>query len=92
MDVLEATTSLVGNVIVSCFFGSNLENEQIEGKKVPNFVKEMIGDLAVQSFDPLTILFRIRLIDWGFRAKDRELNRKIRIFKEWGKVTVQQLT
>ena len=79
-------------MIVSCFFGSNLENEQIEGKKVPNFVKEMIGDLAVQIFDPLTILFRIRLIDWGIRAKDREVNRKIRIFKEWGKTVVQQLT
>ena len=66
---MEATTSLVGNVIVSCFFGSNIKHEQIEGKKIPNFVKEMIGDLAVQIFDPLTVFLKIRLINWGSEQK-----------------------
>ena len=74
---MDATTALAGNVIVSCFFGSDIKDEQIEGKKIPCFIKEMIGDLAVQIFDPLTILFNIRLINWGIRQKDREVNRKI---------------
>ena len=78
-------TSLAENVIISCFFGSNIKHEQIEGKKIPNFAKEIIGDLAFQIYDSLILFLGIRLVDLLIRARDREVNRKIRIYKEWGK-------
>ena len=91
-DILDATTTVAGNVMVSCFFGSTLKNEKIEGKSVPEFIKELIGDLAIQMFSPLTFLLGHRLIDLGLRKKDREIKRKAKIFKSWGKGMVSTMS
>ena len=52
----------------------------------------MIGDLTVQTFDPLNLLLRGRLLNWGIRKKDREVNRQIKVYKEWGRAIIGKRT
>ena len=53
-------------------------------------MKELIGDLAVQMFSPASFFFGHRLINFGLRQKDREINRKAALHKRWGIAIVNE--
>ena len=88
--MLDLTTTLAGNVITTCFFGSDLKSEKIEGKTIPCFIKELIGHMAIQLFGPLGVLGGYQLVELGLRQKDREVNRRIALYKKWGEHTICQ--
>ena len=84
-DVLEFTTEFGGTVMIECFFGESAKNEQIEGKSVNKFIKDLIGDLFTQTFTVCGLLFGLKFMKLGIRGKDRANNQKVNLFRSWGK-------
>lgn len=48
------------------------------------FMSQLIGDITTQSGDPLSIIFGPNVVNLGLRGKDRDLKRRIKLFKSWG--------
>ena len=88
-DVLDLATHFTGNVLVDCFFGENMVNEKIEGKSVFMFAKELIGDLMLQAYSLSFQILGINFHGLGILQRDREINRRIRVFREWGRPIVR---
>ena len=52
-------------------------------------MKQMAADLGLQRIDPLFFLFGTTYLNLGIKKKDRDLNRRIALFKSWGKAIVE---
>lgn len=50
----------------------------------------MVADLGLQRVDPLFALFGVKYLELGIKKKDKDLNRRIALFKSWGKAIVDQ--
>lgn len=48
------------------------------------FVNQLITDVTKNAFELLPMLFGVKFVSLGLRAKDRDVNRRIIIFREWG--------
>jgi len=48
------------------------------------FVNKLIADVVQQAFDPIPFIFGFGFLNLGLRSKDRDINRRIRLFREWG--------
>lgn len=48
-------------------------------------MNELIAKVTESSFELLPILLGPKFVKAGIRAKDRECNRKIALYKEWGR-------
>lgn len=88
--VLEGFQDILSTVMVKMFFGADLKGRQINGENVPNFVSNLVADGANASFDITTLLFGKEFASLGLRAKDRDINRRLKIFKEFAMVLVKE--
>ena len=70
--------------MLSCFFGHELENEKIEGVSIPSFFSDIMGDINLQRGDLLYAVLGPKLLDSGIRQKDRDLNRRLKLYRSWG--------
>lgn len=43
-----------------------------------------MADVTVQFFKPSTVFLGTDQLNWGLTAFDRNVNRKLAIFKKWG--------
>lgn len=48
------------------------------------FINKLISDVVLQGFEFLPMLLGVRFVEAGIRAKDRDVNRRIALFKNWG--------
>jgi hypothetical protein len=48
------------------------------------FVNQLITDVTKNAFELLPMVFGVKFVSLGLRAKDRDVNRRIIIFREWG--------
>ena len=76
--------------MLSCFFGQTLKEEKIEGVSIQKFFSDIMGDINLQRGDPLYFAFGKRFLDLGIRKKDRDLNRRIKMYKSWGHKIVSE--
>ena len=76
--------------MIECFFGSTLENEKIDGLSIADFVNKLNFEMFSLVGDFFYILFGIKFVKWGFRHKDRDLLRKIKIVRGWGSKLVEE--
>lgn len=42
-----------------------------------------MADVCSQALKATTFLFGTKYLDWGLTAKDRDVNRRLNIFKKW---------
>lgn len=49
-----------------------------------------MGDINLQRGDPFYFIFGPRFLDLGLRKKDRDLNRRIKLYKSWGHKIVSE--
>ena len=49
-----------------------------------------MNDLTKQGEDPFYFFFGAKFFDLGVRSKDRDVNRRIKIFKSWASAIVQK--
>ena len=89
-NIHDYTTELGSHVTLDCFFGHNSLNEKIEGVNVPDFVQKLMGDLALQNADPVYIILGLKFIKLGLREKDKDINRRLKLYKAWGNDFVQK--
>jgi hypothetical protein len=74
---------MFSNVVLECFFGGATD-ETLEGKPICMFMNQLIADVTVNSFELLPMLLGVKFVSAGIRKKDRDMNRRIALFKEWG--------
>ena len=67
-----------------------MKNEQIEGKNVKKFMKDLTGDLfnSINSF--FVFVFGLKFLKMGIRECDRLNNRKVQLYLAWGKDIVNK--
>ena len=88
-QIVDLTVRMFSSVILECFLGGATE-EKIDGIPICFFINELMVDIMKQTFTPSTFLFGAKKLDWGLTAFDRNVNRKLRLFKKWGKAYVEK--
>lgn len=82
-DIIELTVRMFSSVILECFFGGATE-ETIEGTPACVFINKLIADLVQAGFELVPSILGVKFLNMGIRAKDRDVNRRIVLFKSWG--------
>ncbi len=57
----------------------------LDGKPLCLFRNQLIADVTQNSMQLLPIIFGAKFINAGLRARDRDCNRRIKLFKNWGR-------
>jgi hypothetical protein len=47
-------------------------------------MKDLTEDIIVQGYDKLAYMFGVEFLNFGIRAKDRDINRRLKLYREWG--------
>lgn len=72
---------ILGNFMMKFFFGGEVEGKTLDGVDVPTFLNKLVGDVNNQGFWFPAIVFGQRLLEWGLRATDRDISRRVELFK-----------
>ena len=64
-------------------------NDQIEGLNSAEFGNRLLDDVSSLSVDPIAFLLGRRFVEAGFRAKDREINRRITIMRAYAREKIR---
>ena len=83
-NIHDFTKELGGDVMMNCFFGKSTENQKIEESDIPIFLSKLMGDMAQQVADIKYTFFGVKYLELGLKQKDREVNRRLKLFKSWG--------
>ena len=75
---------MFSSVIMECFLGGGTK-EKLEDQEVCLFMSQLIEDATKNSSDPAALLLGRRFVEAGIRAKDKSVNRRLKLFKEWGR-------
>lgn len=67
------------------FLGGNIRKTKIEGMAVERFINLLVNDIMVQTGEILSITLGNKYLDLGIFASHREINRRIHLYKKWGK-------
>ena len=57
---------------------------------MPIFLNDFLVDVNRQVLDPISFIFGVKFFNLGLRAKDRDINHKLAIFKEWGQKYIKK--
>ena len=49
-----------------------------------------MGDLSLQNADPLYMLLGLKFVKLGLRKKDKDINRRLMMYRAWGNDFVQK--
>ena len=82
-DVESYAVSTTGKVIFECFFNYRLENERIENEAVLPFFRKLTSDVFTRFFQPHVRFLGLKFQEMGLTAKDRDINRRLKIYKAW---------
>lgn len=47
-------------------------------------MSELLSNFTKQLIRPSTLLFGPKHLDWGLTAVDRDVNKRVALFKKWG--------
>jgi hypothetical protein len=90
LPVLESLQDILSTIMLKMFFGADLKGRLIDGKNVPSFVSDIVADGTRQSVELVTILFGQGFTSLGLRARDRDINRRLKLFREFGVTMVNE--
>lgn len=63
------------------FFGGEIRGKTLDGMDLPAFLNKLMGDVNAQGFELPAILFGKKFLEMGIRAKDRDVSRRVRLFR-----------
>ena len=69
--------------MLECFFGLSFSHQKINDMSVSKFINDLNADINAQTYDPLSILFGKKFLELGLREKDRSVNERIKIIREF---------
>jgi hypothetical protein len=81
MTLLATFQDILATVMVRIFFGSDIKGKTLDGQKISQFVSELVADGQRQSQSPLVMLLGPKFTDLGIRELDRDLNRRLKLFR-----------
>ena len=82
-NLLNLTVNMFSTVMIECFFGAKASGEKLDGKHVSVFVTDLVNDVSAQGQDFLYLLFGTKILDIGLKESFRDVNRRLRLFKQW---------
>lgn len=54
------------------------------------FINDLIGDISKQAMMITTFVFGPRHLGWGLTPFDREVNRRLKLYKKWGLAYIEK--
>lgn len=63
------------------FFLGGISSQKFDGEEVCSFVNKLIIDLTQQGFEKRIMIFGPKIAKLGLTKKDRDLNRRVKIFR-----------
>lgn len=81
--MIDLTVRMFSSVVMECFLGGATD-ETLEGKPVCLYMNQLIADVTLSAFELLPMILGVRFVSLGIRAKDRDINRRIKLFRTWG--------
>lgn len=81
MDVLEMFQIILSTIMVRAFFGGDCKGKTIEGKRLSTFISDLVADGNRQSQNVVSMLLGPKFMDLGIRKMDRDINRRIKLFR-----------
>lgn len=81
MDILEEFEKIFSEIMVKLFFGCDTSNMSIDGEDPSSFFLKLVNEINDQSYELYAYIFGTNFFKLGFRKKDREINRKVKLFK-----------
>lgn len=88
-QIADLAVRIFSSVVVECFLRGAIE-EKIEGKPVSIFINDLIGDISKQAMMITTFVFGPRHLGWGLTPFDREVNRRLKLYKKWGLAYIEK--
>jgi len=79
--VIPKIQEITGEVVARIFFGEHLVKYPIDGKPLTTYAAEMMTDLTVASFRPLSVIFEDKMLKYPILPSYRRLKSKIDIFR-----------
>ena len=76
---------MFGNVIAQSFLGGDVRKVKVDGVSVAVLGARLATLACDQMFDKLYLAFGLNFIKLGLLARDREFNRKLAIYRQWGR-------
>ena len=76
--------------MLSCFFGKKLSDEKIEGDSIFVFLRKLLDGLVQQTVSTRYGIFGVKYLELGLNQTDREVNRKLSIYKAWAKKLIKE--
>ena len=89
-DVHSYSSCLAEDAMIDCFFGTKLEKEKIDGLSISVFINKLSSDVFSLVGDAVYLLFGVRFIKAGLREKDKDILRRIKIIRSWGRKMVEE--
>ena len=86
INIIEMLENVTSSVMIHLFFGggkTKAENFEIKGKRLGKYARELIEDIGAQSLHPLGIFLGQDYPKWGLRKFDREVNEKLKLYKQF---------
>ena len=62
-----------------------MRKQTIEGSSIPKFFVNLNSEVCDQLLDKLYLILGMNFLKLGLRKKDREVTRKLQLYKEWSK-------
>jgi hypothetical protein len=81
--LLETFKHILGLLMLQLFFGGDFKSQTLSSLPIPKFITKLIVDINQQAFDPVALTFGSRFLDKGLRAKDKEINLKGKLLREF---------
>lgn len=81
MDVLDMFQEILSTAMIRAFFGGDCRRKTLEGKKLPNYISDLVADVHRQSQNILSALLGPKFLEMGLRESDRDINHRMRLFK-----------
>jgi cytochrome P450 len=81
--LLETFKHILGLLMLQLFFGGDFKSQTLSSLPIPNFITKLIVDVNQQAFDPVALTFGSRFLDKGLRAKDKEINERGKLLREF---------
>ena len=89
-DIHEYSLGMASTVVLSCFLGAELQDEQIEGKNIGKFLQDLASDVFLQSFSLFFAVFGVRGVKLGLRKVDKDINRRVKLYQAVGRSIVDK--
>ncbi len=84
VEVLPFMRELLSTILAKMLFGVEVGEDQLDGQTVASFVNNLVTDGIQQCATLPVAIFGAKFVKMGIRSKDRDVLRRINIYREFG--------